>query len=192
MWGKGSKMATQASPLPQVAGQRVKSGGSIPPPHPRGDPPKWPARDLPKTRHLSRDQGRGKTRHFSKYWLIKGYFKRPTSQNLSAKLASSLLQCQSLPISFLWAVRRENVPYIAAQAYIRRAKTTRHAQSATLLYILQATSLQKAVNIKNKAGHNSTRGTVSSLFFSHWKYCCTQSTYSASFMWTEVIDSRLL
>jgi hypothetical protein len=35
-----------------------------------------------------------------------------------------------------------------------------------LLYILQATSLQRAVNNKNIAGHNSTHGTVSSLFFS--------------------------
>jgi hypothetical protein len=38
-----------------------------------------------------------------------------------------------------------------------------------LHYILQATSLQKAVNIKNKAGHKSTRGTESSLLFSRRK-----------------------
>ncbi len=35
-------------------------------------------------------------------------------------------------------------------------------------FILQ-TSLQRTVNNKNKAGHNSTRGTVSSLLFSRWK-----------------------
>jgi hypothetical protein len=74
----------------------------------------------------------GKTRHFSKYSLIKGYFKRPISKNISERLAPSLLQCQSLPISFLGAVRRENVPYIATQAYIRPAKMTSHSQSATL------------------------------------------------------------
>ncbi len=36
-------------------------------------------------------------------------------------------------------------------------------------FILQATSLQRTVNIKNKASHNSTRGTVSFMFFSRWK-----------------------
>ena len=38
----------------------------------------------------------------------------------------------SLPISFLRAVRRENVPYIVNRAYIRPAKTPQHSQAATL------------------------------------------------------------
>ncbi len=59
-------------------------------------------------------------------------------------------------------------------------------------FILQATSLQRTVNIENKAGYNSTHGKVSSLFFPAKKYCCTQSTYSTSFMWTEAKDSRPL
>jgi hypothetical protein len=178
VWRGGSKMAAQASPPP------------------RGDPPKWPPRDpplitrWPATCHVTMGEERGETSHFFKYSLIKGYFKRPISQNLSAKLAPTLLQCQSLPISFLWAVRRENVAYIVIQAYTGLPK--QHAVLNRLHYILQATSLQKAVNIKNKAGHNSTRGTVGSLLSSRRKNCCTQSTSSTSFIWREVIDSRLI
>ncbi len=75
------------------------------------------------TRHLSHDRGRGKkgaTRHFSKYSLIKDYFKKLISQkNRSAKLAPFLLQCQSSLISFLQAVRREIVSYIVTRAYKR-------------------------------------------------------------------------
>jgi hypothetical protein len=81
---------------------------------------------------VTKGDGRGETRHFFKYSLIKGYFKRLISQTLSAKLAPTLLQCQSLPISFLQAVKRENVAYIVAQAYIRHAKAARLSQSATL------------------------------------------------------------
>ncbi len=150
----GSQQDGYPSFLPPPSGGSKVAGLCSPP---RGDPPKWPAR----TRHLSRDQGRGKrgtTRHFSIYSLIKGYFKKPISHNISAKLALSLLKCQNLPISFLRVVRRKNVSYIVTRAYKRPAKTTHHAQSATL----QSTSLQKAVNNKNKAGHNSTRGIVSS------------------------------
>ncbi len=156
MWGEGSKMATQASPLPQVAGRWVKSGGSILPP----PPPTWrPSKDPPPITWPGEREG-GNTRHFSIYSLIKGYFKRPISQNISAKLAPSLLQCQNLPISFLRAVSRENVPYIVTYGPPKRP-----AILSRLHYILQATSLQKAVNINNKAGQNSTRGTVSSLLF---------------------------
>ncbi len=123
-------------------GGRQQDGYPSVPPLPSGgsagqkwrvySPPAKMTRQGPTTYHVTRGEGRGKTRHFSKYSLIKGYFKRPISQNLSAKLAPSLLECQSLPVSFLWAVRRENLPYIATQAYIRPAKTTSHSQSATL------------------------------------------------------------
>ncbi len=154
MWGEGSVSKCSFSLKWRIG--RSKVAGLLPPP-PRGDPPKWPARDPPPITWPGEREG-GKTRHFSNYSLIKGYFKKPISQNLSAKLAPSFLQCQSLPISFLQAVWRENVPYIVTQAYKSR-----------LHYILQATSLQKAVNINNKAGHNSTRGTVSSLLFSCWQ-----------------------
>jgi hypothetical protein len=95
---------------------------------------------------------------------MKGYFKRPISQNLSAKLALSLLQCQSLPISFPRAVRRENVPYIVTQAYIRPTKTACLSQLATLHST--GNIYAESSDIKNKAGHNSTHGTVSSLLFS--------------------------
>ncbi len=110
--GEASKMATQASPPPKVAGQkwRVSHVETR-----QNDPPR-PA----TTRHLSRDWGRGKrgaTRHFSIYTLINGYFKKLISHNRSAKLAPSLLRCQSLPIFFLRAVRRGNVSYIVTRAY---------------------------------------------------------------------------
>jgi hypothetical protein len=70
------------------------------------------------TRHLSRDRGRGKkgvTCHFSKCSLIKDYFKMLISHNRHAKLAPSLLQCQSSLISFLRSVRRENVSDIGTR-----------------------------------------------------------------------------
>jgi len=118
-----------------VGGSQQDGSPSVPPPQIGGSmlpPPTWgPAKNLPPITWLGEREG-GKTRHFSKYSLIKGYFKRPISQNISAKLAPSLLQCQSLPISFLRAVRRENVAYIVTQAYIRPAKTARLSQSATL------------------------------------------------------------
>jgi hypothetical protein len=50
-------MATQVSPLPQVEGRQVKSGGSTLPPPPHAGTPQ---NDPPGTRHLSHDQGRGK------------------------------------------------------------------------------------------------------------------------------------
>ncbi len=43
-----------------------------------------------------------------------------------------VLRCQSLPISFLQAVRSENVSYIVTRAYKRPAKTACLSQSATL------------------------------------------------------------
>ncbi len=104
---------------------------------PRGDLPKWPARirqhpPRPATYHVTGRGKKGATRHFSKCSLIKDYFKKLISHNRRAKLAPSLLQCQSSPISFLRAVRRENVSYIVTQAYKRPSKMTRRSQSATL------------------------------------------------------------
>ncbi len=105
-------------------------------------------------------------------------------------LAPSLLQCQSLPISFLRAVRRENVSFTVTQAYKRPAKTARLSQSATLRSTGNI-SAEGSVN-KNKAGHNSTRGTVSSLLFFPLNILL-QTVYILNiFMWTEVINSRRL
>ncbi len=144
-----------------------------PPPPPKWRVPTWgptkmTRQDPPRpatTRHLSRDRRRGKkgaTRHFSKYSLIKDYFKKLISHKRSAKLAPSLLKCQSLPISFLRAVRRENVSYIVTLAYKRPAKMTRRSQSASL-HSTGNISAEGSEN-KNKAGHSSTRGLVSSIF----------------------------
>jgi hypothetical protein len=84
------------------------------------------------------------TRHFSNSSIIKDYFKTLISHNRRAMLAPSLLQCQSSPISFLQAVKRENVSYIVTRAYKIPAFLSR------LHYILQATSLQKAVYTRTK------------------------------------------
>ncbi len=115
-------------------------------------------------------------RDFFIYSSIKGYFKKPFYKTGVRKPSSTLLQCQSLPTSFLRAVRSE----YPANIVFALSRGGRLFFLSRLRYILQATSLQKAVNNKNKAGHNSTRGTVSSLLFPAKKYCCTQSTYSTS------------
>ncbi len=132
---------------------------------------------------------KGATRHFSKCSLIKEYFKKLISHNRRAKLAPSLIQCQSSPISFLRAVRRENVSYIVTRAYKRSAKMTRLSQSATL----HSTGhiFAEGSENKNKASHNSTRGTVSSLLFFPLKILL-HTVYIFNILWTEVIDSRRL
>ncbi len=56
MWGEGSKMATQAFPLPQVTGRQVKIGGSILLPH--VGTAKM-TRQGPTTYHVTRGEGRG-------------------------------------------------------------------------------------------------------------------------------------
>ncbi len=50
--------------------------------------------------------------HFSNNSTMKQYFKMLISHGRQVFLALSLLQCQSLPISFTRAVKRENVAYI--------------------------------------------------------------------------------
>ncbi len=119
-WGP-AKMTRQHPPAPATTRQHPPA-----PANTRHDPP-WPA-----IYHMTGGGGKGMTRHFSKCSLIKDYFKRLISHNRLAKLAPSLLQCQSSPISFLRAVIRENVSYIVTRAYKRPTKTTSHSQSATL------------------------------------------------------------
>ncbi len=178
MWGKDSKskVAGLFSPSPTWRPAKMTRQG--------------PAKDTPPITWPG-DRERGATRHFSKYSLIKGYFKRPILQNISAKLAPSVLKCQSLPISFLRAVRRENVSYIVPIEPIKDPPK-RPAILSLLHYILQATSLQKVVNNKNRAGHSSTRGTVSSLLFFPLKVLLHTVYIFNIFMCTEVMDSRLL
>jgi hypothetical protein len=55
---------------------------------------------------------RGRGRHFSAYSLINSYNKKPFSQIRGGKPSSTLLQWQSLPTSFLRAVRSEYPAYI--------------------------------------------------------------------------------
>jgi hypothetical protein len=78
--------------------------------------------------------------------------------------ATSLLQCQSSPISFLRAVRKENVSYIVTRAYKGPAETARLSQSITLRSTGNISAEDSVY--KNKAGHKSTCGTVSSLYLS--------------------------
>jgi hypothetical protein len=97
--------------------------------------------------------GGGATCHFSNSSLTKDYFKILISHNRSAKLATSVLQCQSLPISFLQAVKRENVSYIVTRAHKRPPGPARLSQS--LHYVLQATSLRKTVYTRTKPATTS-------------------------------------
>jgi hypothetical protein len=148
------------------------------------------------TPHWSRDdppprgEGRGEIRHFSNSSLAKQYFKILISHNRRVMLAPSLLQCQSLPISFLQAVRRENVSYIVTQAYKRLAETARLSPSVTLR---STGNISAEDNVyKNKAGRNSTRERVSSLLFFLLKILLHTVYILNIFMRTEVIDSRRL
>ncbi len=97
------------------------------------------------------------------------------------------MQSLPLPYSFLRAVRRENVSYIVTRAYKRPAKTTRLSQSAAL-HSTGNISVEVREN-KNKAGHNSTRGKVSSLLFFPLKKLLHTVYVINIFMWTEVINS---
>ncbi len=142
------------------------------------------------TSHMTRGEGRGEIRHFSNYSLTKQYFKIPISHNRRVMLAPSLLQWQSSPISFLRAVRRENVPYIVTQAYKRPTEIARLPQSVTL-HSTGNISAEDSVH-KNKAEHNSTSGIVSSLLFFPLKILLHTVYIFNIFMWTEVIDSTRL
>jgi hypothetical protein len=103
--------------------------------------------------------------------------------------ALSLLQCQSLPISFQRAIKRENVAYIVRQSLQIGAKSGSHSLSTTL-HSTGSISAEDSVH-KNKVGHNSTRGTVSSLLFFPLKLCCTNSTFLTSYV-DRVMSSRHL
>jgi hypothetical protein len=146
-------MATQAAPPPKWRHPHVGThqNDQPGPPNTRHDPP-YP----PPITWRGRGE-KGATHHFSKCSLIKDYFKKLISHNRHAKLAPSLLQCQSLPITFLRAVKRENASYIVTRAYKRPAKTT-HLDQSTTLHSADNISSEASEN-KNKAGHNSTRGT---------------------------------
>jgi hypothetical protein len=110
----------------------------------RQDPPQ------PVTYHVTGGRGKkGTNPNFSIYSLIKGYFKKLTSHNKSAKLVPSVLKYHILPISFLQAVRRENVSYTYSDPSL--LKTPKWpAILSQLHYILQATHVQKAVNTRTK------------------------------------------
>ncbi len=106
--------------------------------------------------------------HLAASSSINGYYKKPFSQIRGGKPSSTLLQCQSLPTSFLRAMRSEYPAYIVAHPYITTGRGI--FRLSRLRFILQTTSLlQRTVNSKNNAGHSSTHGTVSSLLFSRWK-----------------------
>jgi hypothetical protein len=107
--------------------------------------------------------GGSATRHFSNNSTIKQYFKILISTRRCVFLALSLLQCQSLPISFLRTVTRENMAYIVNRAYKKAPNLVARSQSTTL-HSTGNISAEDSVH-KNKVGHNNTRGTVSSLLF---------------------------
>ncbi len=107
-------------------------------------------------------------------------------------LAPSLLQFQSLPISFLQAVRRENVSYIVTRGYKRPANTGPAflSQLATL-HSTGSISSEGSVH-KNKASQNSTRGIVSTLLFFPLNILLHTVYIINIYICTEVINSRRL
>ncbi len=86
-------MATHDPPPPPPLSGRSKVAGA------KWGPTKMTRRDPPPITWPGRGK-RGVTRHFSNSSIIKDYFKTLISHNRRAMLALSLLQCQSLPISF--------------------------------------------------------------------------------------------
>jgi hypothetical protein len=89
--------------------------------------------------------------------------------------------------AYLLSVRRENVSYIVTRAYKRPVKTTRLSQFAAL-HSTGNISVEVREN-KNKAGHNSTHGTVSSSLFFPLKILLHTVYIFNIFMWTKVINS---
>ncbi len=111
--------------------------------------------------------GGGRKRDFFKYSSINGYFKKPILQERGANICPYLTSMSKSAYLLSMSCEKRISCLYSVHAYISEPErlfflSQRH-------YILQATSLQKTVNLKNKAGQNSTCGTVSSLFFSHWK-----------------------
>ena len=138
-------------------------------------------------RHASAGGG-SVTRHFSNNSTMKQYFKKLISTRRCVFLIISLLQCQSSPISFVRAVKRENVPYIVKGSLYRGAKSGSCSQPTTL-HSTGNISVEDSVH-KNKVGHNSTCGIVSSLLFFPLKLLLHTLYIFNLFMCTEVIDSR--
>ena len=80
--------------------------------------------------------------------------------------------------------------YIVTRAYKRPAEMACLTQSVTLR---SSGNISAEGSVyKNKAGHDSTRGTVSSLLFFPLKILLHTVYIFNIFMWTEVIDSRHL
>ncbi len=129
-------------------------------------------------------------RHFPAYSLINGYFKKPFHK-LGVENPLLPYKWQSLPTSFPRAVRSEYPAYIVTRLYIRWGEGDIQPQSRRR-FILQTTSLQGTVSNKNKAGHNSTHGIVSSLLFSRWKVVLHTVYIFNILMWTKAKDSRPL
>jgi hypothetical protein len=70
--------------------------------------------------------------------------------------------------------------YSEGRAYKRALKLVASPQS-TALHPTGNISAEESV-CKNKVGHNSTLGIVSPLLFFLLKYCCTKSTFPASYV----------
>ncbi len=171
--GVGGQLDSYPShaPLPQVGGIPPKIGGSAISPHVTPRTHEGPAKCLRVAR-----QGvmwpvwwGVKKSDFFKYSSINSYLKKLILQERGANACPylTLMSKSAYLLSMSCEKRISCILLYSVRAYkMERGRLfflRRHR------YILQATSLQKTVNIKNKAGHNSTHGTVSSLLFSRWK-----------------------
>ncbi len=175
VWGESQQDDNPSCPPPPP-----QSGGSS-----HGGPAKMTHQDLPRPANYHMTGGGGKrgrpaTFQNTHYWRIisRNLFHTIDMHSLSLPYWSVKV-CLS-PFYELW----ENVSYVVTQAYKRPAKTTRHSHSATP----HSTGSEN----KNKASHNSTCGTVSSLLFFLLKLLLHTVYIFNIFVWTEVIDSRRL
>ncbi len=133
-------------------GEKLARGLPKPPPPPPpcvasgfgaftcGETPNWVAKTPKWDARMRRATGGGGNS------TTKQYFKMLISTWRCVFLILSLLQCQSLPISFLRAEMREN------RAYINTLHSTGNISAEDSVH-------------KNKVGHNNTHGMVSSLLF---------------------------
>ncbi len=154
----------------------------------QNDPPR------PATYHLTGEKGgrekRGVNCHFSNSSIIKDYFKTLISHNRRAMLAPSLLQCQSSPISFLRAVKRENVSYIVTRAYKIPAGNGPHFSVSYTTFYRQHLCGRQCTQEQSWPQQHMWN---SKLFVLFPLNILLHTVYIFNiFMWTEVIDSRRL
>jgi hypothetical protein len=92
---------------------------------------------------------------------------------------------QNPPTSFLWA-GKSNTHLIYIKYTLYKLWGRGRTPSVGVTSFQRQHLHGESWSSKNKADHSSAQWIVSSLLFSRWKYCCTQSAYLKSSLQTEV------